>query len=123
MNGMVWFLHKKKEMLALAFFQEMREFFTAYAKSERCRKEFGKDLLFCICALKEGSKKEFYMPILEWLLSLNISLDVKDRKGKSPFEVCKENGRWDIYAKLNLSQMGDSLKGNFVFYKSFALCN
>ncbi len=101
---------------ALALFEEMEEYFAAYAKSDESPEDFGKDILFQLCKLKEKSKKEFYMPLLEKVLSFNISLDVKytpkwDRVGKTSFELCKKSGKWDIYEKLNLSQMGESLKG------------
>ncbi len=101
------------EEFTLAFFEEIEEYFAAYAKSNDCHKEFGKRELFQLCNLGEsGGKKEFYMPLLEKLLSLNISFDVKEEwEGKSPFEICKKRGKWDIYEKLNLSKMGESLKG------------
>ncbi len=105
MHGVAGLVKDAKEEKALALFEEMEEYFAAYPAPN------AKDVLFRLCKLKEGAKKEFYMPLLKKLLSYNISLDVKNWKGTTPFELCKESGKWDIYEKLNLSEMGESLKG------------
>ncbi len=98
----------KKSKFALPFWREMEVFIASHAKSEKRPKEFGKGLLFALCGTHgfEGG-----MALLENILSLKISLDVKNWEEETPFDVCKRKGRWDIYEKLNLSEMGESLRG------------
>ncbi len=55
---------------ALALFNEMEECFAEYPTPN------AKYLLFALCELREGPKKEFYMPLLEKLLSFNITFDM-----------------------------------------------
>ncbi len=97
------------ERFALPFWREMEVFIASHAKSESRPKELGKGLLFALC------ERQVYMedaiPLLENLLSLKISLDVKNSEEESPFDVCKSVGTWNIYEKLNLSVMGESLRG------------
>ncbi len=96
----------------LPFWQEMEEFIATHAKSEKRHKEFGKDLLFAVCnCYGQISRSTSLLKLLENLLPFKISLDVKNSDGETPFGVCKRIGRWDVYEKLNLSQMGESLKG------------
>ncbi len=49
-------------------------------------------------------QKNAHMTMVDW------------REGKTPFELCKKSGKWDIYEKLNLSQMGESLKGKSLIF-------
>ncbi len=106
MKAVEMILSSACEKVALAFWKEMAEHIAAYAKSEKCPENFGNDLLWKLCRLGEGSKIEFYMPLLERLLSLNTCLDVELCKVH-----CKSHAKWDIYEKLHVFQMGESLKG------------
>ncbi len=126
MKVVYWLLLGSKENSnkVLVFYEELEEYFLAYNKSDESYENFGKKALFALCKYSDGLKKEVYMPFLEKLLSLNISLDVTDR-GRTPLKVSKGSGAWAIYERLNLSQMKESLKGNLsglCLQLSLAMC-
>ncbi len=103
MEATFWIFRSDRNLSGqLAFFEELEECFVEYAKSEDCFENFGKLVLRNVCRVPEGSKKELYMPLLEKLLSLNIPVDLEDSKSANNF---------DIYEKLTLLKMGESLKG------------
>ncbi len=109
----------KLGVLALPFYKELEDFIVAHAKSEKCNKEFGKGLLFALCGVYANQKirvRKEAMPLLRKLLSLKISIDVNNLEEGTPFDLSKRRGNWDFYEALNLSQMGESLKGSLAFF-------
>ncbi len=56
--------------MATVIFQEIEEYFAAYPTP------YARHVLYELCRLGEGVKKEFYMPFLEKLLSFNITFDM-----------------------------------------------
>ncbi len=106
-----------KELIALPFYKTFESLFVEYSQGPKREDDFGKKLLFTLCDVRGDQKTGLSgeaATILRGLLSLKIGLDTVNNDGKSPFDVCKTRGRWEMYEMMNLSQMGDSLKGSVV---------
>ncbi len=106
-----------QDLIALPFYKMFEGYFVQYfhgstSKSKK-REDFGGRLLLQVASIRGNRQIAVSgqaVTLLKCLLSLNVKLDVRNDKGQTPLDLCKE-GQWEMFELLNLSQMGDSLKG------------
>ncbi len=108
-----------RETIALPFFKHFTEVFVSHAKSEKCKEDFGNEVLMALCAIKvwQGLYRTGEgFTIFKKLFSSKIIPVARNPRIEDAIQASRTSERWEMFEMLNLAQLGDSVKGKPIIF-------